>query len=178
MEMPDNISKGTQKELEFSNKQFEDWLNNLDEEVKKLGRVVKSRKLTATILKLIVVVSGIVIASGFLKDFHIIVQIIGATVLLITAIEKVFANLDLLLSTAAAKNAFNRIRRDVVKIHTKKIGPILGLKETQPEEAARKIIALQSGLIEKLIDIDDEIKTNLENKNHEVLGRLTLEEKE
>ncbi|TSE04002.1 MULTISPECIES: hypothetical protein [Aquimarina] len=173
-----NINKGLQKELEFSNSKFKEWLVNLDTEVENLDKTTKTRKYTATILKLIVVISGIVIASGFLKDADIIVQIIGAVVLLITAIERVFANLDKLLSTVAAKNAFNRVRREVVRIHTNRIRPILGLKETKPEEAAKKIIELQSELIDKLMKIDDEIKTNLENKNYDILGRLTLEDKE
>lgn len=173
-----NINDGLKQELNFSNSKFKEWLDNLDSEVDILGKKTKLRKSTATILKLIVVISGIVIASGFLKDADIIVQIIGAIVLLITAIERVYANLDKLLSTVAAKNAFSRVRRDVVRIHTNRLGPILGLKESQPDEAARKVIELQNELMDKLMKIDDEIKTNLENKNYELLGRLTLEEKE
>ncbi|EZH75038.1 hypothetical protein ATO12_09940 [Aquimarina atlantica] len=178
MEEIENISKGLKKELKFSNRNFKGWLDNLDIEVDKLTTLIKSKKTIAIVLKLIVVVSGILIASGFLKDLDIVVQIIGAVVLLITAIERVFANLDKLLSIVAAKNAFSRVRREIVRIHTTRLGPILGLKETEPEKAGRKIIELQEELIEKLIKVDDEIKTNLENKNYELLGRLTLEEKE
>ena len=174
----DKISSGLKKELEFSNKQFKEWLDNLDTEVTDLDKDVKSRKRTALILKIIVGVSGLVIASGFLKELDIVVQIIGFVVLLIKLIEESFANLDKLLSIVAAKNAFSRVRREVVKIHTTKLGPILGLKESDQEAAGRKIIELQADLIKMLIDIDDEIKTNLENKNYELLGRLSLEEKE
>lgn len=178
MEDIKNISDGLKKELEFSNRQFGDWLGNLDIEVSILAKKIKTKKTIAISLKMIVVISGIVIASGFLEDFEIVIRIIGAVVLLITAIERVFANLDMLISIVAGKNAFSRVRREVVKIHTTRLGPILGLKETDPESAGRKIIDLQSELIEKLITVDSQIKTNLENKNYELLGRLTLEEKE
>ena len=71
----------------------------------------------ALTLKIMVGVSGLVIASGFLKEMDIIVQIIGFVVLLIKLIEEIFANLDRLLSIVAAKNAFKRVRREIVKIY-------------------------------------------------------------
>ena len=174
MEGFSNIDKGLQAELQISNKQFKSWLDNLDNEVTEFDKKIGKRKTIATVLKLIVVVSGVAIATGFLLDW--IVQVIGAFVSLITAIERVFANLDRLLSEVAAKDAYNRVRREVVKIHEKRIGKLVGMKQNEPDKAAGLIIELQSELRDKLIDVDDKIKTSLENKNYELLGRLTLDD--
>lgn len=172
-----SLDKGLSDAVALSNQQLLGRLSELDNNVVKLDKEINNRTTIGTVLKVIVVVSGVVIATGFLTGWNWIIQLIGGFISLITAVERIFGNVDVLLTKVAGRDAYSRIRREIVNKHEAKIIDIVQIRDTTPVEAAKQYIQIQSEIRAQISKVDNEIKTNIENKNYELLGRLTLDDK-
>ncbi len=170
------LDKGLSDAVALSNQQILGGLAELDNNVVKLDKEIRNRTTIGTVLKVIVVVSGVVIATGFLTGWNWVIQLIGGFISLITAVERIFGNVDTLLTKVAGRDAYSRIRREIVNKHEAKIIDIVQIRDTTPAEAAKQYIQVQSEIRDQIYKVDNEIKTNIENKNYELLGRLTLED--
>jgi hypothetical protein len=170
------LDKGLSDAVALSNQQLLGGLSDLDKNVVKLNKEISTRATIGTVLKIIVVVSGVVIATGFLTNWNWVIQVIGGFISLITAVERIFGNVDVLLSKVAGRDAYSRIRREIVNKHEAKIIDIVQVRDTTPIEAAKEYIKVQSEIRDQIYKVDNDIKTNIENKNYELLGRLTLED--
>ncbi len=172
----ENITPGLKKQLEVSTNNFEMWLNTLDAQASEFENKVSNLKMTANVLKISMVLSGILLATGFIGEYESLIKIIGGAVVIIPAIERIIANFDKLMIFDSANSAILRVRREVVKLHTLGLGSILAVIDSDPNHAAKKLIELQDNLTKKIIDIDNEIKNTIASKNRELLGRLSLED--
>lgn len=172
------LDSGLSDAVAVSNQQLLGGLSELDNNVVKLEKEINRRSTIGTFLKVIVVVSGVVIATGFLTGWNWIIQLIGGFISLVTALERIFANVEVLLTKVAGRDAYSRIRREIANKHDSKILDIIQIRDNNPAEAAKQYIKVQSEIRDQIHQVDNEIKTNIENKRYEVLGRLTLNDKE
>lgn len=172
------LDSGLRDAVALSNQQLLGGLSELDNNVVKLDKEINSRTTIGTVLKVIVVVSGVVIATGFLTGWNWIIQLIGGFISLITAVERIFGNVEVLLTKVAGRDAYSRIRREIVNKHEAKILDIIQIRDTNPIEAAKQYINVQSEIRDQIHQVDNQIKTNIENKRYELLGRLTLDDKD
>lgn len=171
------IDKGLSDAVAASNQQILGGLAELDKNVTTLDKEIKNRTGIGTLLKVIVVVSGAVIATGFLTDWNWLIQVIGGVITLITAVERIFGNVDTLLTKVAGRDAYSRIRREIVNKHEAKIIDVIKIRDTQPKEAADEYIKVQSEIRDQIFQIDNEIKNSIASKNYQLLGRLALDDK-
>lgn len=172
-----SLDSGLNDAVAASNQQILSGLTELDKNVLKLDIEVKRRTAIGTLLKVVVVVSGAVIATGFLTGWNWIIQVIGGIIILITAVERIFGNVDVLLTKVAGRDAYSRIRREIVNKHEAKIIDIIQIRDTTPGDAAKQYIQVQSEIRDQIYKIDNDIKTSIENKNYQLLGRLALDDK-
>ena len=154
--------------------QLKESINSLDTRIAELNTEQGRRKLTALALKVVSVISSIVIATGILGGLS--VQVLGGAIAGIAALERVFANMSRLLAVAAAKGALDRIRRQVVAQHNKKIVQVVQYRDREPEKSAQLLIKFVGELRDSLATTKDRIETDLHNNAYENLGRLSLEE--
>ena len=149
-------------------------LNRLSHPRTPLTTDQRRRRNVAIGLKVISVLSGIVIATGFLTKS--IVQVLGGVIPAITALERVFANLSHLLAVTAAKNAYERVRRQTVARHNQQIVEVVRIRDTDPAKAADTLIAFVGALRDQLAATTDEIEGRLAQDDYDSLGRLSLED--
>jgi len=155
-------------------KQFAESLDSLDSRTVALGAEERRRKITAYSLKVISVLSSLVIATGFLEGSG--VQILGGAIAAMAALERVFANVSRLLAVAAAKSAYERVRRKVVALHNQKIVEVVKIRDSESEKSANLLISFVGELRDLLAKTKDDIETQLSANAYENLGRLTLDE--
>lgn len=172
-----DVEQGLGDAVALTTKKLNMALVGLDDKVGRLTREINTRQSIGFILKLIVVVSGVVIATGFLNKSGWIIQVIGGFISLITAVERIFANVEVLLSKVAARDAYRRIRREVERTHDSKIVGIVKNRVSKPDESAGALVQMQEELMAQIANVDNDIQTGLANKQYEVLGRLTLDDK-
>jgi hypothetical protein len=179
--MPDSTLqefKGLPKDLHDAvalvQKQLNQSLASLDTRAKALGREGIHRRRVAILLKVVSVLSGIVIATGFLQ--HSIVQVLGGIVPAVAALERVFANLSRLLAVSAAKNAYERIRRQTVARHDREIITVIKVRDRDTEKAANSLISFVGKLRDRLAAAEEEIEDKLAKNDYDSLGRLALDE--
>jgi len=146
-----------------------------DTRVAALGAEQSRRKSIAIVLKVVSVLSGLIIATGFVTDSA--VQILGGIIPGIAALERVFANMSRLLAVSAAKNAYERVRRSVVARHSKHIVEVVRIRDRESERAADLLIKMIGELRDDLAAKRDEIEGRLAQNDYDNLGRLNLEEK-
>jgi hypothetical protein len=115
-----------------------------------------------------------VIATGFLHQN--IVQVIGSIVPAVAALERVFANLSRLLSISAAKNAYERVRRQTVAEHNRQIIAVVQIRDREPEKAAQTLISFVGRLRDRLATAESQIEDRLSRNDYDNLGRLTLDD--
>ncbi len=154
--------------------QFRESVESLDKRIAALRTEHQRRKLTATTLKVISVLSSLVIATGFVKGN--VPQVLGGVITGMAALERVFANMSRLLAVAAAKGAYERVRRQIVSSHNQKIVDIVKIRDREPEKSADLLINSVGGLRDELAKTKNDIETQLDNNAYENLGRLTLDE--
>jgi hypothetical protein len=172
-----SLDRGLNDAVAASNQQILGALADLDKNVSRLDKEVKNRTTIGTLLKVVVVVSGAVIATGFLTGWNWLIQVIGGVITLITAVERIFGNVDILLTKVAGRDAYSRIRREIVNKHEAKIIDVIQMRDPTPVDAAKEYIKVQSEIRDQIFQIDNEIKTNIANKNYQLLGRLALDDK-
>jgi hypothetical protein len=146
-----------------------------DTRVAALGAEQSRRKNVAIVLKVVSVLSGLIIATGFVTDSA--VQILGGIIPGIAALERIFANMSRLLAVSAAKNAYERVRRSVVARHSKHIVEVVRIRDRESERAADLLIKMIGELRDDLAAKRDEIESRLAQNDYDNLGRLILEEK-
>ena len=159
---------------ELVQKQFAESIQSLDARTAGLGLEERRRKGTALTLKVISVLSSLIIATGFVHGS--IAQILGGTITGMAALERVFANLSRLLAVAAARSAYERVRRQVVALHNQKIIDVVKYRDRDAEKSADMLISFVGELRDLLAKAKDEVETQLANNAYESLGRLTLDE--
>jgi len=168
------LSQSEADALKRSQNQFKGRLKEVRDLSKNLGREGDIRKVIAVLLKVAIVVCGIIIASGLLKESA--VQIIGVVVLIVVAVERVFANIERLMAVIAAKSALDRIERRCIDIHESDILKVIPLRDPDPSKAASLETSLTEKLRKELATAVDQAIIGLENKDLELLGRLVLED--
>jgi hypothetical protein len=146
-----------------------------DAQIAALGKEQSQRKNIAIALKVISVLSGLIIATGFVTGS--LAQILGGIIPGIAALERIFANMSRLLAVSAAKNAYERIRRSVVAHHSKHIVEVVRIRDRDSERAADLLIKMIGELRDDLATKRDEIESRLAQNDYDNLGRLILEEK-
>lgn len=156
-------------------KQFRESIASLDKRTEELRKEHQRRKMLATTLKVVSVLSSLIIATGFLAANF--AQVLGGVITGMAALERVFANMSRLLAVAAAKGAYERIRRQIVSIHNQKIVDIVRIRDREPEKSADLLIVAVGKLRDDLAKTRDDIETQLDNNAYENLGRLTLDER-
>lgn len=160
--------------VERSQNQYQGRIEQVDTRIMELSGEERRRKWTAVALKVITVTLGIVLVPGVLKDWQ--VQTIGVVILLIVALERIFANHGRLVSITSARDAYTRIRRQTEDVHERDVLPIIKTRESKPREAANKLIDLNEKLRAMLAATSDKVEDALAKDNYQLLGRLTLEE--
>ena len=158
--------------VELSQNQFDSRRTEMIDRVEDLDRAVRLRRRIAQGLKSVTVVCGIVLTTGFLAEWSI--QLLGALVLLIASLEYVFANYDHLLSMTAARDALKRVRRQAEDILEEHIVQIVSIRDSRPKESAERLISLTQTLRKDLAGIIDKVEAALEERNYELLNRLSL----
>ena len=152
-------------------KQFKESIASLDVRIEALRVEHQRRKVTALALKVISVLSSLIIATGFVAGN--IAQILGGIITGMAALERVFANMSRLLAVAAAKGAYERVRRQIVSSHNQKIVDIVKIRDREPEKSADLLIASVGSLRDELAKTKNDIESQLDNNAYENLGRLT-----
>jgi hypothetical protein len=155
-------------------RQFKESIDSLDVRTEALRAEHQRRKLTALALKVISVLSSLIIATGFAAGN--IAQLLGGVITGMAALERVFANMSRLLAVAAAKGAYERVRRQVVSSHNQKIVDIVKIRDREPEKSADLLITSVGSLRDELAKTKNDIESQLDNNAYENLGRLTLDE--
>jgi hypothetical protein len=168
------LPKDHQDAVRLVQKQLKEQMEALDRRVTALTGEQKRRRIVAIVLKVISVLSGIVIATGFLQQN--IVQVLGGIVPAIAALERVFANLSRLLSISAAKNAYERIRRQTVAEHNRQIIAVVEIRDREPAKAATILTKFVGRLRDRMAAAEDAVEDRLAHNDYDNLGRLTLEE--
>ena len=151
-------------------------VTDLDDRVRALGSEVKRRKFIAVVLKVVSVLSGIIVATGFAATS--VMQVLGGLIPTIAALERVFANLNRLLAVTAAKNAYERIRRQMVAAHDREIVAVVKIRDREPQKAADKLITFVGHLRDRLSVTCDDIETTLAKNDYDRLGTLALEQEQ
>jgi len=157
-------------------KQLKARISDRDARVSALGAEAKRRKVIAIVLKVVSVLSGIVVATGFAATS--IMQVLGGLIPAIAALERVFANLNRLLAVTAAKNAYERIRRQTVAAHDREIVSVVKIRDRDPQAAADKLISFVGELRNRLSETCDAIETTLAKNDYDRLGTLALEQEQ
>jgi hypothetical protein len=155
-------------------RQFSESIESLDKRVSGLTAEQGSRRRTAATLKVISVASSLLIAAGAFSG--VTTQVLGGAIAGVAALERVFANMSRLLAIAAGKSAFERVRRQVVAEHNKKIIEVVRFHVREPEKSADLLISFVGELRDRLDATRDQIETALANNSYENLGKLSLEE--
>ena len=155
--------------------QLNDSITASDERAAALGAEQTRRKNVAITLKVVTVLSGLIIATGFVKDSA--AQILGGIIPGIAALERIFANMSRLLAVSAAKNAYEHVRRSVVARHGKQIIDVVKIRDREPERSAEMLIKMSGELRDDLAARRDEIEGRLAQNDYDNLGRLNLDEK-
>jgi hypothetical protein len=171
-----SLPKDVQDAANLVQAQFIESLAALDARVAALGAEQSLRKKVAILLKVVSVLSGLVIATGFVTGSA--AQVLGGFIPGIAALERVFANLSRLLAVSAAKNAYERIRRSVVARHSRFIVDVVKIRDRDPEKAANLFIKTNGTLRDDLAKKRDEIEDKLSHNDYDNLGRLSLDEKD
>jgi hypothetical protein len=154
--------------------QLREQLEAVDGRIAALSTEGISRRRMAVWLKVVSVLSGLVIATGFLAQG--VVQVLGGIIPAIVALERVFANLSRLLAVTAAKNAYERIRRQTVARHNQQIVNVVKIRDTDTKNAAETLIVFVGELRDKLSSTEDEIEEKLAKNDYDALGKLSLED--
>jgi hypothetical protein len=168
------LPKDHQDAVALVQKQLKESLVSLDRRAEALGREGTRRRRVAIFLKVVSILSGFVIATGFLQQS--IVQILGGIVPIVAALERAFANLSRLLAVSAAKNAYERVRRQTVAQHDREIIAVITIRDREPEKAANRLISFVGKLRDRLAAAELEIEDKLAKNDYDSLGRLALEE--
>jgi hypothetical protein len=154
--------------------QFNEAVQALDRRTNALASEQRRRKIIAAVLKVVSVLSGLVIATGFVNQS--VGQILGGIIPGIAALERVFANLSRLLAVTAAKNAYDRIRRSIVARHNNEIVEVVKIRDREPEKAADKLIGFVGKLRNLLAAKEADIEGKLAQNDYDNLGRLNLDD--
>ena len=168
------LPKDEQDAVALVQRQFREAIQEIDQRTSALNKEQRRRKIVAIVLKVVSVVSGLVIATGFLRQS--VVQVLGGIIPCVAALERVFANLSRLLAVTAAKNAYDRVRRAVVARHNHEIVDVVGIRDRQPKTAADNLVNMDRKLNKLLADTKEDIETKLAKNDYDNLGRLTLDE--
>ncbi len=168
------LPKDFQDAVRLVQSQLRQRQTEVDNRTSALTSEAASRRAVALALKVVTVLSGIVIATGFLQDR--VVQVIGGIVPAVVALERIFANLPRLLAVTAAKNAYQRIRRQLQAKHDAQIIEVVRIRDRKPEEAANALITFAGALRDLLAASSDDIEARLEQNDYDALGTLSLED--
>lgn len=158
----------------LTQQQFKESVESLDVRIKKLEKEHNKRKVTATILKVISVVSSLIVLSGVANAT--LVQVLGGLITGIAALERIFANMSRLLAVAAALAAYERIRMQIVANHNREIIEVVKYRDRNPEKSADMLIKFVGVLRDKLATIREKVEGDLRDNAYENLGRLVLDE--
>jgi len=169
-----NLPKDFGDAAELAQNKFAESIASLDVRIADLKKEERTRKVVAIVLKVVSVLSSLIIAMGFVKGS--VAQILGGTITAMAALERVFANLNRLLAVAAARSAYDRIRRKVVAFHDDKIVEVVKIRDRRSEDAANMLIEFLTALGRMIAKAKDDIENGLERNEYEALGRLSLDE--
>lgn len=123
-------------------------------------------------LKAIAVFGALAISSGLVSEYA---QSIGLAVAAAVAVDGLFSNHVRMLLVTKAAQAYKRLANDARRTHTLRLGPILEIKETQPDNFRRQFIQLHSELTAKLHSGCAEIELALDEGHIKALDALTLD---
>ncbi len=168
------ITTAYEDAVQLATQQLKAATNRLDKRVQELGEFVAKREGLAKTLKGAVVLIGILVATGLLAQ--VVVQFLGVVVLLVVGFDQTFANLEKLRTLTSGRNAYLRIRREVVAIHNEQIIEVVRKRDSDPQGAADQLIDLNKKLMGQIAKTEQEVESAIENKQFALLDRLSLEE--
>lgn len=144
VKLPSGVPAELLDALTRSQNQLDGRLKSVDERKDELASDVERRRFIGLALKGGTVVAGILLAAGILTETQN--QAAGIVVLVVVALERLFANLDRLMTNTAARDAYKRVRRQTENAHEAGIVPLIAIRDSKPEEFVRKLTTLTESL--------------------------------
>lgn len=130
------------------------------------------RRTVAYGLKAIAVFGGLAISSGLVSPYA---QLIGLAIAAAVAVDGLFSNHVRMLLATKADQAYQRLVNEARRAHTLRLGPILAIKEKEPEESQRQLLSLLNELTGKLHSGCTEVELALDESHIKALDTLTLD---
>ncbi len=162
------------RSVDFLQERFGDKQAEITDREKVLSTEVGRRKHLAFASKFIIVISGVVVASGL--SVHLS-RFLGILIIVLTAVElQVFRNLERLLVLTEARNAYRRLDRAITSRHTKGLSPLVDKLNSGDAEAVGQYTQLLSDVYDMASSGEDEIETGIENHDLKSLKHLHLED--
>jgi hypothetical protein len=127
----------------FAQNAFEAAYNQTIMSRKPIWRSALARQALAYSLKAIAVFGGFAIASGRMSPYA---QDIGLAVTAAVIVDGFFLNHVRMLLVTEAAQAYKRLANEARGEHTLRLGPILAIKETQPDKFRQKFIQFHDEL--------------------------------
>ena len=158
--------------LGFAQNAFEAAFNEANKAREPLKRSSIVRQVMGYGLKAIAVFGGLAISTGLVSPYA---QYIGIAIAAAVAVDGVFSNQVRMMLVTKAAQAYKRLANDARRSHTLRLGPILEIKVTQPEEFRQQFLHLHNELTGKLHSGCTEIEIALDEGHIKALDTLTLE---
>lgn len=130
------------------------------------------RRAMAYCLKAIAVFGGLAISTGRVAPYA---QEIGIAIAAAVAIDGLFSNYVRMMLVTKAAQAYKRLVNEARRSHTRRLAPILAIKEAQPAESQQQLLALLDELTGKLHSGCTNIETALDDGHIKALETLSLD---
>ena len=130
------------------------------------------RRTMAFGLKAIAVFGGLAISSGLVAPYA---QVIGIAIAAAVAVDGLFSNHVRMMLVTKAAQAYKRLTNEARRSHTRRLAPILAIKETQPADSQKQLLSLLDELTGKLHSGCTEVETALDEGHIKALETLSLD---
>ena len=162
----------TTSALAFAQQQFDGAYKNAEAELTKIERALRSFVIQARILKGVAVFGGLLITSGYVREYN---QLIGFLISLAVAYDAFVSGHKRTMSRAAASSALRQLLSVVRSEHTDAIQVALPLRDSEPAKFAEQMIGALTALRKRLEVGLAAVRTALDQSNYEALQALALE---
>jgi len=158
--------------LGFAQNAFEAAYREAEGARRPLQRSSVFRRLVAYGLKAVAVFGGLAISSGLLSPYA---QLLGIAIAVAVAADGLFSNHVRMMLVTKAAQALKRLENEARRAHTRRLAPILAIKDKQPEESQHQLLALLDELTGKLHSGCADVELALDEGHIKALDTLTLD---
>lgn len=158
--------------LGFAQNAFESAYVEVGKSREPIRRSSIARQTMAYGLKAVAVFGGLAISSGLVSAYA---QYIGLAIAAAVAADGLFLNHVRMLLVTKASQAYKRLANDARRAHTLRLGPILEIKEAQPDNFRQQFLQLHNELTGKMHTGCAEVELALDEGHIKALDTLTLD---